>query len=481
MKKLLILLLLLIPINLSAVEYKVINSKEEIKLESLDLYDFGINKLDNKNLIIKGLIYNHSASFVNDFELKLFNSKEELIGVYYVKNDSFVSGYNDYEKLITLDNNLDDIYFYTIGLSSGYILDKDDVKDGVSWDDFIYLVPIVFLIMFLIKMFVIDKKKKFNMSDNMNSVEFAYTYNGEFYMEYVYTMIIYLATKGYITIEKTKDNYKINKVKEYDKTNELEKVFMEGVFKRKNLKANNYVVKKNYVCMDEINPNVFLKLFYKVEEKKEKLTKKISGKIMVVMILLGYLSIIINPLYNYYPFYIFVLLVVISSCLLVIVLRLFVYNKLLKLVGVLIGLFFGSSVFIYPAVLASKSVLYFIGGFIGLFLIIILYFVKRKKLNYFAKDTKVISFVETVNNMKASDIKRVLFKEPNYIFNILPYLMVLNTDNKYLDEYRGLLVDMPKWYIDKTNDNKVESFYNFMFVDYENIVNNFNKSINLKK
>lgn len=54
-------------------------------------------------------------------------------------------------------------------------------------------------------------------------------------------MLVYLANKGYLQITETEHGkFKITKLKDYDGTNENEKVFFDGLFNNKNVTLRKY-------------------------------------------------------------------------------------------------------------------------------------------------------------------------------------------------------------------------------------------------
>ena len=74
-----------------------------------------------------------------------------------------------------------------------------------------------------------------------NSAEIGFLYKGFASYKDIISLSIYLANKGYIEIIETEEkslfkskNFIIRKLKDYDGDNEIEEIFLEGLFEEKN-------------------------------------------------------------------------------------------------------------------------------------------------------------------------------------------------------------------------------------------------------
>ena len=114
----------------------------------------------------------------------------------------------------------------------------------------------------------------------MNSLEVGYFYKeGRAEKKDVVSLLIYLASKGYIKIEETEDDgviskkksYKIIKVKEYKGTNQEEKDFFNGLFRHGDTVTKKDLQYKFYTTVDSITNNLR-------KENKDKVWTKESRK-----------------------------------------------------------------------------------------------------------------------------------------------------------------------------------------------------------
>lgn len=104
-----------------------------------------------------------------------------------------------------------------------------------------FIIVSVSLILSIYIIKIRDKKIKSietSPPNNLNSLELCSIYKGEVNEKAVFSLIVYLANKGYLSIEEShneahifnKSNFKLTKIKDYNGRNEFEKMVMDALF-----------------------------------------------------------------------------------------------------------------------------------------------------------------------------------------------------------------------------------------------------------
>ena len=118
---------------------------------------------------------------------------------------------------------------------------------------------------------------EFYPPEGYNSAEIGYLYEGRASNESIISLLIYLADKGYIKIEETEEKvlfsksngFRITKLKEYDGDNEVEKIFFNGLFKRKKESVTeDDLYDEFYRTLDRIEEKLNSKEGYKAISKE---------------------------------------------------------------------------------------------------------------------------------------------------------------------------------------------------------------------
>lgn len=217
-----------------------------------------------------------------------------------------------------------------------------------------YVYVIILCIVFIIVAYILWAKYgkdeqvietvQFYPPEGYNSAEVGFLYNGEADTKTIISLLIYLANKGYLKIEEKEEkvlfsktkSFTITKLKEYDGTNEIEKMFFNGLFKNSEVgkvdinKAKEIVkeAKKQgekvsfkdalemsiepYEEKDSVTASDLYDNFYKTlnrikqklnsKENKNKIFESLAnGKIkyLVIMIIIIFLLITLRPLMEY--------------------------------------------------------------------------------------------------------------------------------------------------------------------------------------
>ncbi len=312
---------------------------------------------------------------------------------------------------------------------------------------------------------------QFYPPEGYNSAEIAFMYNGSVDSSDIVSLLIYLADKGYISIEelqgkkysKEKD-YRIVKVKEYDGDNETERDFMKGLFISKTGKPINEVKKDDlydrfYIV---VNRNVS---YMNSSENKEKIFLKNS---LNKTVFLNAMLIIIYGLISYRvinDYYSLMFIITIGALMVATIKVLFskdsgtIYiNGVAKksksakyfvalTTFVIIG--FVMTALVLPNLLADF--MYLITYVVGLVAIIIIaitsnFISKRNEYGYeiLCKIEGFKNFLETAEKDK---LEELVMEDPSYFYNILPYTYVLGISDTWIEKFESIAIEAPTWYV----------------------------------
>lgn len=349
--------------------------------------------------------------------------------------------------------------------------------------DLITILALILPIIFLFITFYLWKKYgkdnqvvetvEFYLPAGLNSAEVGFLYKGKADTNDVISLLVYLANKGYLKIEEfeqklsfsKKKKFKLVKVKDYDGDNESERMFLQGLFKRKAEVTESDLYNKFYITLGEIIDKI------NCQKNKHEIFEKASLVIKIAVILLiviVYMLITIKPVLEYngtseliyasiFPvagFYLFISLVLGKT------------SFLQKISGLLIGVvLIGVPWFsmVLPALEVDPlySRVYLI-GFVSILLMLFLYKVMPKRTPYgnemLGKIKGFKTFLETVEKPK---LETLVMEDPSYFYNILPYTYVLGVSDKWIKKFETIAIKAPDWY-GGNSEFDMETFGKFM-------------------
>ncbi len=152
---------------------------------------------------------------------------------------------------------------------------------------------------------------EFYPPDGYNSAEVGFLYNGSVDTKEIISLLIYLANQGYLKIEETQPQgiskkskgFRITKIKEYDGNNEYEKLFFNGLFKRRIPGSVNMISVTSadlydnfYTTLNRIKSRINSK-----ENKNEIFESSASskGRYLILMIIAIFILITVKPVIEY--------------------------------------------------------------------------------------------------------------------------------------------------------------------------------------
>jgi len=433
-----------------------------------------------------------------------FLDSTENTGIVYQIDGNIISG------IYTGVLNPGEALTVRIQLPEGYFVYSGFKLDVLSI--IIFTLPLLFVIISMILWLRFGKDERvietveFYPPEGFNSAEIGFLYKGKAENNDAISLLIYLANKGYLKISETEGqalfvktkSFKLIKLKEYDGNNDNERLFLNDLFKTARKPSRVEVVKlfkslfnnkidkelimsesydnRNEVTADDLSNSFYLTLNKIVEslnrkENKQKIFEANSlGKqsIAVIMIISIYLLITVRPIIEYgdismLPF------ALIFPGIGFTVLSAMVFGKthlFLKLFGFVWGMGFGGipwAIMVLPTLLINPIYLIsYITGLICIFIIVMLFKIMPKRSVYgnelLGKIRGFKTFLETAEKSK---LEALVFQDPSYFYNILPYTYVLGVSDKWIEKFEVIAQSAPDWYEGSTTFS-MASFGSFM-------------------
>lgn len=336
---------------------------------------------------------------------------------------------------------------------------------------------IVFIAFILWLLFGKDKPVietvEFYPPDGYNSAELAFLYKGETDDKAIVSLLIYLASKGYLKIEETEKkvflsntkDFRIYKLKEYDGNNEVERIFFNGLFKLSSSVTSSDLNNNFYITVNRIK-----KLLNKKENKTQIFDKKSLRlrTFIIPMILIIFVLITAKPFYDAgmlseLPFAL--LFPGIGFSLMISVLT---SNGPIsaKIFVVIWGLLFGgipTLFIIFPVILGMPiSVITYIIGILCIIALCVFRKIILKRTSFGSEILgKIKGFKRFLETAEKDELEAMVEKEPEYFYNILPYTYALGISDKWVKQFENIAVEPPSWYYSNTAFS-VHSFGTFM-------------------
>lgn len=335
---------------------------------------------------------------------------------------------------------------------------------------------IVFIAFILWLLFGKDKPVietvEFYPPEGYNSAELAFLYKGETDNKAIVSLLIYLASKGYLSIKETENkalfastkDFTIYKLKEYDGTNEIEKLFFDGLFRTRSSVTSSDLTNRFYITVNRIK-----KLLNKKENKTKIFDKKslqLRGFIIPMMLII-FILITVKPFYDAGMLSELPVALIFPGVGFSLMLSILTSSspKSAKIFIIFWGLLFGGiPLFMILPIIFSTSISA-ITYFIGILCIIVLYVFRKiiLKRTPFGLEIlgKIKGFKRFLETAEKDQLEAMVEKEPEYFYNILPYTYALDVSDKWVEQFENIAVEPPSWYYSSTAFS-VHSFGTFM-------------------
>ena len=297
--------------------------------------------------------------------------------------------------------------------------------------------------------------------ENMNSLDVAFAKKGSVNSNDAVSLLVYLASKGYIKIvedKKSKSRFTIQKVKEYDGNNKEEELFFRGLFKKV----------WDSISSDELNESFYLTINSILTKKnstanrKELFNSKSSNKryiLFLFMLITSSLSTIIPALGYKLSDVIFSIIIcnLIGIVALIIVGIIYDNNCTKKGLNSALGFAF---FFVLALAVANFTIIgfeyiyydtvYLIGFILCMvctYLIYFFYLIVTKRTEYGNKVLgEVNGFKKFLETAEKDKLESLVHDDPSYFYNILPYAYVLGVSDAWIKQFEGIAIAPPDWY-----------------------------------
>ena len=291
--------------------------------------------------------------------------------------------------------------------------------------------------------------------ENMNSLDVAFAKKGSVNSNDAVSLLVYLASKGYIKIvedKKSKSRFTIQKVKEYDGNNKEEELFFRGLFKKV----------WDSISSDELNESFYLTINSILTKKnstanrKEIFNNKSSNKryiLFLFMLITSSLSTIIPALGYKLSDVIFSIIIcnLIGIVALIIVGIIYDNNCTKKGLNSALGFAF---FFVLALAVANFTIIgfeyiyydtvYLIGFILCMvctYLIYFFYLIVTKRTEYGNKVLgEVNGFKKFLETAEKDKLESLVHDDPSYFYNILPYAYVLGVSDAWIKQFEGIAI-----------------------------------------
>lgn len=263
-----------------------------------------------------------------------------------------------------------------------------------------------------------------------------------------------------------KSEFTIEKVKDYEDNNVLERIFFNGLFKKHDIVTKHDLYDEFYKTMNVILSNINSK-----KNKKQIFTSTFSFKFaaVILMIIISILTIIGIPTMEYSGG---------EEIFITIFLTLFYIpfyavglSKNIPIGFRIIWLgftIFHSSAFFstLPIRIALTSDILYLTGFVlgvGCIIGMFICFNHLPKRNKYGNEIlgKIRGFKNFLETAEKEKLEMMVYENPSYFYDILPYTYVLGISDKWIKKFESIALKAPDWSDDDINFN-VNNFGDFM-------------------
>jgi uncharacterized membrane protein YgcG len=344
------------------------------------------------------------------------------------------------------------------------------------------IMPMLFLLLTFAMWYKYGKNDKlietveFYPPQGLNSAEVGFYYKGKAKDKDVVSLLIYLASKGYIKISEkekktffsTKNIFKITKLKEYDGTNYNESLFLKDLFLFRSKEYNLYGMataedlrERFYRTLEKIKDDFNKKQNTSLFEK-DSLNK---GFLIKLFIAITYLIITINSMFLYLEPVFFVMMFLLQAFMIYIM-------RIVRGIAQILffGLVFCLPAFALPPLFFALPVLQadtlhlaaYLGGLICMaFMAVLLLHMPKRTDFYNDMLGKLRGFRNFLVHAEKPKLEELVLQDPAYFYNILPFTYVLGVSDKWIKQFETIAIKPPSWY-ESNNAFNVAEFGSFM-------------------
>ena len=429
-------------------------------------YNLGKDILKNSDELFYKIVNNIDApisnfTFTVEFpkEIDKKNVKFAINGNYNLTSDDITYEVNGNILTGTLNILLSNNQSFAIyvELPDGYFV---GATDNFNYMNYLYILfPIVGCIIIFIFFIKYGKgiklkiTRKSEILNDFDSAEIGYLYKGKLEEMDLTSLIVFLATKGYLKIVEHDDGYKLGKensfhfvkLKDYDKNNAAQEIIFNELFRdrtKTELKDIEYHFASTFKeALDMLNN----------EDNHKKIFFESLKRIKLFSMILIILSIFLNNYKSIYLFtnsYLLVLPIIFIMIFGLYIVFLSNSNGLLKTIVAFIFLSGSLYIGIMPIVTHQHFLTIYIVNSL-LILIMCILFVKlsdRTKYGSFVL-SEIYGFKYYLESISKAELEQRISENSNYYFDMVPYAYVLDSIEIWINKGKDIITQPPSWYI----------------------------------
>lgn len=448
-------------------------------------YDYQLSgsNLKDKDEFYFNIIGDGWNTKINHVNFKITMPKEFLadnvglsIGKYGTKG--FKNG--AYYKINPIDNTIVGSVYRTLNPHEALTI-RIELPKGYFTNDIskekqlcIFLI-IVFTLASFVMWYIYGKDDKvipvvnFYPPENLTSAQIGIAYRGEISLEDVTSLILYLATKGYIKIKNYEKSFSIELLKPYDGTDKAQSALIKALFK--NSSKENIVTKKELETSRTFYKEC-IKIGKLLRKEKDKLFYKnslsFSTSALPLVSILGLGLMLVFSLSNFNIGFCFEGgFLLLFPLLAIVVISAFCSSSSKKDVPTIIficvwsAFFGGAPLIIYLSNYAINVVenLPIILFDILALIISSVCLVNMPKRTRYGNTLlgNILGFKKFLETAEKRRIEELMLDNPMYCFDILPYAYILGIAHNWIKKIEDVVEFKPKWYEGELNVHAFDS------------------------
>lgn len=257
-------------------------------------------------------------------------------------------------------------------------------------------------------------------------------------------LLIYLANKGYLRIEQTKgkDQFSMTKIKDYDGDNNIEALYMEGLFKRGNTASTKSLAKGSFYedvakCVTKENK--------KMKEKKFFFPTAMPKFLYFIgaCVVAGVYGILARSM----PMTIaFAALCFVLGGLLSPVVKEGLSNLDHKITPVVCVIIFVIAAVIFNAFAPKTWIAFVVCGIADTILALFMFFGSKRTKAGNQVYGQILGFKEFIKKAELDRLKMLVEENPSYYYDIMPYAYVLGLSDQWIENFESMHMPEPDWY-----------------------------------
>ncbi len=318
---------------------------------------------------------------------------------------------------------------------------------------------------------------EFYPPEGLNSAELSYIYHGKITNKGIFSLLLYLASKGYFGLEEESEtplsskasNFRICLRKEYHGNNFIENLFFSGIAKHAGTKgyADSKDLKNNfYTTVDQIRKS-FSKSTY--TENIFCKGRRLYKTILLLMIIIVDIAITLGPvLSGGNPSLLIFALLFPGIGFSMLACTVFGNTEVsVKIFGFIWGIGFGGIPWItMVGVYLIQRPIYIVTYIIGIICIVLLAvcvkFMRKRTPEGNELYGKIKGFRHFLETAEKARLEALVSDNPEYFFDILPYTYALDISDKWVEKFDSILMTEPEWYQSSQEHFHATSFHRSM-------------------